>query len=471
MKTNPLIKILASSALALTSMASVTLVHATNAQAATTACDSSLLAKATSKVNITFEESMAGGAIGGTGNKGKLAALIASYNASQNKVHVTDVNDTGGYADTWTKYVASLGGSGSTPNVVMLAQEDTQAASDTQSIVPISTCLKADKKASVKTFVTKAINAYTIGSTQVGMPFSVSTPVMYYNKQAFTKSGIKSPPTTMAELINDQKLLQNHGYKYGVAIKKDPWITTTWMGLADLPVLNNGNGHSGRATAATFNNATSQGYWNAIQTIIKNGGLASSATGNINTAYANIFAISSDDAGITFDTTAALGSIQDALPVFRNVTLGVAPLPTLTGKSVGSTPPGGNGLFIPKANSNLETAAAWDFIKYLTSAATIAKWSTGTGYIPIRTDSAAAWKKALTATQFGWYNVAYTAFSKGKSDNATAGSVVGAYADIQGDLVTALNGLTQSPWPSASSLLATAQNAATEHILSYNSRL
>lgn len=471
MKTNPLIKILASSALALTSMASVTLVHTTNAQAASSTCDPSLLAKATSKVNITFEESMAGGAVGGTGNKGKLAALIASYNASQNKVHVTDVNDTGGYTDTWTKYVASLSGSGSTPNVVMFAQEDTQAAADTQSVMPISTCLKADKKASVKTFVTKAINAYTIGSTQVGMPFSVSTPVMYYNKQAFAKSGIKSPPTTMAQLITDQKLLQNHGYKYGVALKKDPWITTTWMGLADLPVLNNGNGHTRRVTAATFNNATSQAYWNSMQTIIKNGGLASSATGNITTAYANIFAISTDDAGITFDTTAALGSIQDALPLFKNVTLGVAPLPTLTGKSVGSTPPGGNGLFIPKANSNLETAAAWDFIKYLTSAASIAKWSTGTGYIPIRTDSAAAWKKALNATQFGWYNVAYLAFSKGKSDNATAGSVVGAYADIQGDLVTALNGLTQSPWPSASSLLATAQNAATAHILSYNSRL
>jgi ABC-type glycerol-3-phosphate transport system substrate-binding protein len=208
-----------------------------------------------------------------------------------------------------------------------------------------------------------------------------------------------------------------------------------------------------------------------MQTIIKNGGLASSASGNISTAYANIFAISSEDAGITFDTTAALGSIQDALAFFPKVTLGVAPLPTLTGKSVGSTPPGGNGLFIPKANSNLETAAAWDFIKYLTSAASIAKWSTGTGYIPIRTDSVAAWKKALSATQFAWYNVAYTAFSKGKSDSATAGAVVGAYADIQGDLVTALDGLTQSPWPSASSLLNTAQNAATADILSYNSRI
>lgn len=471
MKTNPIIKILASSAFALTSLASVSLVHATSAQAASTTCDASLLAKATSKVEIKFEESMTGGAISGTGNKGRLAALIASYNTSQNKVHVTDVNDTGGYADTWTKYVASLSGSGSTPNVVMFAQENTQSASDTQSVVPISMCLKADKKASVKTFVKKAISAYTIGSTQVGMPFSVSTPVMYYNKQAFAKSGITKPPTTMTELIADQTLLQNHGYKYGVAIKKDPWITTTWMGLADLPVLNNGNGHTGRATAATFNNATTQGYWTAMQTIIKNGGLASSASGNISTAFANIFAISSEDAGITFDTTAALGSIQDALGFFPKVTLGVAPLPTLTGKSVGSTPPGGNGLFIPKANSNLETAAAWDFIKYLTSAASIAKWSTGTGYIPIRTDSAAAWKKALSTTQFAWYNVAYTAFSTGKSDNATAGAVVGAYADIQGDLVTALDGLTQSPWPSASSLLNTAQNAATAHILSYNSRI
>jgi len=471
MKTNSLTRIIAGSALALSSVASLTLFHAAGAQAASTTCDPTQLTKTSGKINITFEESMVGGAVSGTGNRGIIQGLIAAYNASQSKVHVTDVNDTGGYTDTWTKYVSSLSGTGSTPNVVMLDQYDTQAASDTRSIVPISTCLAADKKYSVKPFVPKALSSYTIGKSQIGMPFSVSTPVMYYNIKAFAKAGIKSPPVTMAQLIADQALLQAHGYKYGVAIKKDPWVTMTWMGLDDAAFVNNGNGHTSRATAATFNTPNSQAYWTAIQTIIRNGGLASGTTGGLTSAYANVFAIANDDAGITFDTTAALGSIQSALPLYPNVQLGVAPLPTLTTTSKGSTPGGGNGLFIPSANTPAQTAAAWDFIKYLTSATSMTRWTTGSGYIPIRTDSVAGWKKALGTKQFAWYNVAYTAYSKGKNDNATAGPVIGAYQDVQSDLVTALNGLTQSPWPSASSVLATAQSAATRDILSYNSRI
>ena len=463
--------VLASGALVLGSLTTVTALTGA-ASASTTTCDPSQLSKASGTINITFEESMAGGAFSGfKGNKDYLADLIAAYNSSQSKVHVTDLNDAGGYTDTWQKYLADLSNGSGAPQVVMFDQYDAQAAQDTQSVLPISSCLSADKSFSEKTFLPKATTAYTINGSQVGMPFSVSTPVMYYNLQAFAKAKIKSAPTTMAQLIADEALLQKSGEKNGVAIKKDPWLTMTWLGMADQPFVNNGNGHLGRASSVSFNNSTAQQYWTAIQTLVKNGALATGTTGSITQAYANLFAVANGLAAITFDTTAALGSIQNALPLFKTVTLGVAPLPTLTGKSTGATPPGGNGLFIPKSNSPAQTAAAWDFIKYLSSATSDGTWAAHTGYIPIRTDAVTKWKSLQSKQAVAWYTVAYDGILKGKSDNSTAGPVIGDYATVSNELVTALDGLTQSPWPSAASLLTTAQNAANTDLASYNSRL
>ena len=473
MKLTPITKVVTGSVLALSSFASVALAHSAGATSPT--CDPSLLKNYKgSAINISFEESMTGnGLTSGPGNKGRIKAMVDAYNASQSKVHVTDINDTGGYTDTWTKYVASLGSGSAVGNVVQLDQYDATAANDSQGIVPISTCLAADKAVSTKAFVPKALTAYTIGKSLVGMPFSVSTPVMYYNQKALTKAGIKTPPTTWDQLIADQTKLKAKGYKYGVAIKKDPWLLMTLMGMEDTNFVNNGNGHTSYATAASFSNATAATYWGKIQTIIKNGGYATSASGSISTAYANLFAIGSDDAAITIDTTAALGTIYDALGLYPNVSLGVAPVPTLTGKVKGSTPPGGNGLFITKASSSLQTAAAWDFIKYMTSAASIANWAAGTGYIPIRTDSLTAWKNTLGKKSNAtlWYSVAYNAFTKGKSDTATAGPAFGAYQAVSDDITTALNTLTTNTSSSPASLLASAQAAATADIAAYNSRV
>jgi len=477
MKINPSIKIIASSAIVASSFVVGSLVSSTAQASIAAPCSPTTLSSSHSVTNITFEESMAGPAIPGltgSGNHAALQTLIAAYNKSQSKVHVTDLNDTGGYADTWSKYQADQSNPSSIPQVVMFDQYDTQAAADSQTIIPVSTCLAADKSESLKTFVAKATGAYTLGKTIEGMPFSVSTPVMYYNKQAFVKAGITTPPTTMAQLATDQAKLQAAGYTNGVAIKRDPWITMTWLAMGNQPFINNGNGHTSRATAASFNTTNAVSYWNAIQSMVKKGALATGATGTINQAYANLFAVSGGQAGITFDTTAALGSIEAALPIFPNLTLGVAPLPTLTGSITGSTPPGGNGLFIPKHDTALQAAAAWDFIKYLTNAKSIAKWASSTGYLPIRTDSVSEWTKNLggaTSKRFAWYNVAYKTFSTGPSNTATAGPILGSYATVSNELVTALDALTQSPYPSASSLLSAAQSSATADILSYNGRI
>ena len=67
------------------------------------------------------------------------------------------------------------------------------------------------------------------------MPFNVSNPVLYYDQNAFTAAGLdpSKPPLTLAEVSADAKKIQATGaYKYGFALKLDPWWIEQISGMA-----------------------------------------------------------------------------------------------------------------------------------------------------------------------------------------------------------------------------------------------
>ena len=98
-------------------------------------CDLSALAKHKGVVNITFWNSAT------NANATTLAAIAKTFNASQSKVHVTLVNQAS-YDDTWQKYEAGLS-NGQLPDAVQLEDQRTQAAIDTQSFLPVQSCMNA----------------------------------------------------------------------------------------------------------------------------------------------------------------------------------------------------------------------------------------------------------------------------------------------------------------------------------------
>jgi sn-glycerol 3-phosphate transport system substrate-binding protein len=438
-----------------------------------------------------------------TGNKLAIQNEVNAFNTLEGgKIIVTDTNESGGYGQLWNDYWASLA-NGTSPQVMMFDQYNAQAAEDSvaksqtaSSILPISTCLTANK---VKTtpFSKKLLGSYTIKGKLVGMPYSASIPVMYYNTQAFTAAHITSPPTTMAELATDQQKLITAGYKDGVSLKFDPWEITTWLGINDSSVVNESNGHAGRASASAFgNNSAILTYMTDLQNIAKAAQASNhswtptnpSASG-IN-AYENLLEIATGQSGIAFDTTAALGSILDFLPSYPKVTLGVAPIPTLTGKVKGGTPPGGNGLFINASNSSpAQEAASWAFINFLTSAKQMATWDAATGYLPIRSDEVKGWKSDLTnMANFEkkvepslvnipkWFGVGYTALSVGPANSQTEGPMIGAYDAVNSDMETQLEGLLTPPsgagsWELPAEVLSDTTTAVNTSITNYNNGL
>jgi sn-glycerol 3-phosphate transport system substrate-binding protein len=480
MKTTSLKLFLAGSMSAI-SLVGVGVAGASVSSKSTPTCAASVATGTKSVINITFWEGMPKGAISGLGNYGALDDLVTAFNKQYaGKIHVTDVNQTGGYTSTWNNYVNALNAHSGVPNVMMFDQYNAQSAADTKSILPVSTCL-TNNKVSTKPFTPKVLGAYKFGSSIYGMPFSASVPVMYYNKQALAQAGIKAPPTTMTALLADQKLLQKttwsdskgkHTYTSGVSIKYDPWEVTSWLGLDDHSVVNNNNGHTKYATSMTINTPDAKTYLTDLQQIAKNAGGANvynPSSTSFTQAYGNLFDVASGVSGITFDTTAALGEIQSYLHLYKNVTLGVAPLPTLTGKSTGSMPPGGNGLFInSSASTAAQQSASWVFLNYLTSATVNASWDKSTGYLPIRTDELKPWENSLSSAQKPWYLVGYKSLT-GKDDSSTEGPLLGPYSAVNLDISAALQALlTPSFTTSAADALSMATSSGNADISNYN---
>jgi sn-glycerol 3-phosphate transport system substrate-binding protein len=401
-------------------------------------------------------------------NETTLQELTDAFNASQDDVKVTLFNQVS-YEAMFDKYKAALGG-GELPDLVQMEDTALQTMLDSQSVLPIETCVKADTY-SLKDFIPRTVDYYTVQDTLVGMPFNVSNPVFYYNKQAFEKAGLdpEDPPSSLDEIKEASQTLVDQGVTTkGFAIKLDPWYLEQWLAKAGKAYVNNGNGRKARATKSTFDNAIGVEIAAWLKDMVDSG-LALN-TGKPEGNVDNLLAIGADTAAMTIDSSASLGTVSAVLGSgqFPNVTIGVAPMPGPVGK--GGVLVGGAALYITKDAAKEKQDAAWQFIKYLVDPEQQATWGAGTGYVPLRKSST-----ELPAIQDLWatqpfYKVAYDQLLTGVNNDATAGPVIGPYQairDIVIDELTAM--LTQGK--SAKSAVKTANDEATAEIEEYNSRV
>jgi sn-glycerol 3-phosphate transport system substrate-binding protein len=401
-------------------------------------------------------------------NEETLQALTDAFNASQGDVRVRLLNTTS-YTDTFTKYRAGLGG-GELPDIVQIEDTGLQGMIDSQSIVPVAACIKADRY-DTSDFIPRVLDYYTVEKTLYGMPFNVSNPVLYYNKQAFENADLdpETPPTNLDEVRTASEALVETGTtKFGYSIKLDPWYLEQWLAKAGRPYVNNRNGRARRADAVVFDTKAGREIFAWLDEMVDDELALNTGPpeGNID----NMLAIGAGNAAMTIDTSANLGTVLQVLGSgqFPNVTIGVAPMPGPTGK--GGVLVGGAALYIPKASSPEKQAAAWEFIKFLNEPVNQARWAVGTGYAPIRQSALdepvlqAAWAESPE------YRVAYDQLVGGVDNVATAGPVIGPYAQVREAVENALTRmLTQGVAPPAA--LTDAAETADDELAAYNARV
>jgi sn-glycerol 3-phosphate transport system substrate-binding protein len=364
-------------------------------------------------------------------NEETLQRLADGFNSSQNDVRVSLVNQTT-YNDTFNKFRAGLAG-GDLPDLVQIEDTGLQQMIDTEAALPAQACIDAEKY-DLSDHLKRVVDYYSVKGKLWPMPFNVSNPVLYYNKRAFQSAGLdpNNPPKTLAEVKSAAQKLKDSGAvsQAGFGLKLDPWYLEQWSALGGKAYVNNGNGRKSRASAVTFDNKTGREIFTFLNDMV-NEGLARTNPSEGSQAFDNLLGIGNGNFGMTIDTSAALGTIQQVLAggEYPNVELGVAPMPGPKGK--GGVLVGGAANYISRKSSPEKQAAAWQFAKFLNEPETQADWSVGTGYIPIRQAAA-----NLSQVQEYWaanpgFKVAYDQLVGGVSNSATAGPVIGDYRGVR----------------------------------------
>jgi len=424
------------------------------------ACRTSALTSAKGTVNIDFWESMT------QANGTTLQTLTTQFNNSQKKVHVTLVEQDG-YTTTWLKFQAGLSNH-QLPAIAQLTQTDQQGAMDTEAILPAQSCIDATHY-STSGFVPRALSYYKVDGVQQALPFAVSLPVVYYNKQAFTAAGLNptKPPLTLGQYLADAKALKDHGS--GTALVLDSWHLETWLATANQLFVNNGNGRKGRATKVAFDTSTGREIWTDLEKLVRSGDAVTNPSSGPD-AYDNLLGMGTGKYGMTIDTSADLGTITELLSSHPNVTLGVGPFPVLSSKIHGGVEPGGSALFISDKVPPAQQAAAWEYETFLDSPASQATWAAGTGYVPVQKASVTTSTIESLWKIHPGFRVAYTELVTGPTTLATSGAVIGAYSTVRKDVLTAEeNVLSGKVSPAAA--LETATKEADTAISSYDQRV
>lgn len=425
-------------------------------------CPLGSIAKAAKPVQITLWHALT------RANEQTLQTLVTKFNSSQSDIKVNLVNQTS-YGDDYQKFLAGLS-SGDLPDIVQIEDIRLQAMIDTRAVLPVQSCIDAEHYDTAD-FLSRVIQYYSQSSVLYPMPFNDSNPVLYYDRNAFTKAGLDpdKPPTTLDEVKADAVKIKAAGYKAGFALKLDPWHLEQWSAKAGADYVDHGNGRTGRATKAVFDGAAGQQIFGWVSDMVHSGlAITNSATGP--SAFDNLLAIRSHDAGMTIDTSAALGTISQVLASGQGggVSLGVAPMPGPVGE--GGVLVGGAALYISRKSAPEKQEAAWVLAKFLDQPDSQADFAAGTGYIPIRKSSVTrpAIQK-LWATNPG-YKVAYDQLVQGIENSATAGPVIGDYQGVR-DVVLAAEQSMFASGVTPAAALAKAQADATAKIQDYNSRV
>jgi sn-glycerol 3-phosphate transport system substrate-binding protein len=213
----------------------------------------------------------------------------------------------------------------------------------------------------------------------LSMPFNSSTPVLYYNKEAFKKAGLdpNAPPKTWPELAEASKKAQAAGYTCGFSTAWQSWVQIeNFSAWHNLPIGTKANGFGGFDTELTFNSPEHVKHiqqladWTKDKTFVYGG-----RRGDSQALFTN------GECVMYMQSSAGLAGISKT----AKFEFGAGMLPYWPG--VGNTPQntiiGGATLWVFAGHSAKEYEGVAKFFTYLSSPAVQAEWHQGTGYLPI----------------------------------------------------------------------------------------
>ena len=234
-----------------------------------------------------------------------------------------------------------------------------------------------------KQFVPTVSGYYTDARTGhlLSQPFNSSTPVLYYNKDAFKKAGLdpEQPPKTWQELAADTAKLKAAGMKCGYASGWQGWIQlenfSAWNGL---PFASKNNGFDGTDAALEFNKPEQVKHIALLEEMNKKGDFT--YVGRKDEATEKFY---SGDCAIT---TASSGSLADIRQYAKfNYGVGMMPYDADIKGAPQNAIIGGASLWVMGGKDKETYTGVAKFLDFLTKPEIAAEWHQKTGYLPITT--------------------------------------------------------------------------------------
>ena len=318
-------------------------------------------------------------AMGGA-NGERVDKIAADFNASQSEYKVVP-SYKGNYTETMTAAIAAFR-AGEQPDIVQVFEVGTATMMAAKGAVYPITQLMADAgmEFDQSKYLPAVVSYYqTPEGDLLSMPFNSSTPVLWYNKDAFAKAGIEHPPTTWDEVNEDARKLLASGMTCGYSFGWQSWVMVeNYSAWHNLPFGTKENGFAGLDTRFVFNN---DAVVNRLQSIADSQEAGIFKYGGRRGDSLSLF--TSGECGMWMNSSAYYGSIKKQAEFDFGQTM--LPLDTDVAKAPQNSIIGGATLWVlrGKPAENYKGVAA--FMKYLSSPEVQAWWHQETGYVPITT--------------------------------------------------------------------------------------
>jgi len=357
-------------------------------------------------------------------NGDALNKIVAGFNSSQSKIKVEAIFQ-GTYDDLLAKLNTAIA-SNAAPALVQVYDIGQRYMYDSAQVVPMQAFIDRDKF-NTSDFEPAVINYYKYQDKLQSMPFNASTPVLYYNKDAFKEVGLDpaKPPVTFTEIADAAKKLTKKDasgatVRYGFGPSIYGWLFEQLMATSGALYADNGNGRDNRATKVVYNSAAGKAILDWWKAGVDGGYFYN--PGIDNDGAANAF--NAQKSAMYIESTARMrGHITTIAGKFE-LGIGLYPRPDSKPKEGGNII-GGASLYIMKSRPAAEQQAAWEFVKYAMSSAVQAQWQSDTGYYPVVKSAYDQAPSKDFSTKYPQFQVAISEIRDSPQNRSTNGAVLG----------------------------------------------
>ena len=315
-----------------------------------------------------------GGALGETVND-----IAEGFNRSQSDYVIKAVYK-GNYTETMTAGIAAFR-SGKPPHIMQVFEVGTATMMAAKGAIYPVYQLMADQGIAFdeSRYLSAVIGYYTTTDGKLlSMPFNSSTPVVFWNKQAFEKAGLDRAPETWEEMGEfSKKIIASGGADCGFTIGWQSWsMLENFSAWHDVPFATKENGFAGLDTELAFNSPLHVKHiqqladWQADKVFTYGG-----RRGDGNPLFADgkcamLINSSAYYSGLKKSTKFDFGTSQ--MPYWSTVS--AAPQNSIIG---GAT------LWVLRGNPDEDYAGVAAFMNYLSDVFVQTFWHQNTGYVPI----------------------------------------------------------------------------------------